>query len=64
MRTAVPFHIAALKGDTALGAMLVNAGANKDAKDNLGSTPLDWATKDSEVYKILQRHGAHLGSEL
>jgi len=33
-------HISAQLGHTVTGELLVNAGANKDAKDNLGSTPL------------------------
>lgn len=38
-----PLHYAAAKGDTAIIEMLLEAGANVDARDSAGRTPLMWA---------------------
>jgi len=54
-------HIAAQLSDTAIGEILVNAGANKDAKDNNGWVPLHLATLYDKVAacELLLKAGAN-----
>ena len=60
-----PLHVAALHGDTVLIRVLVEAGANPDARDTGGETPLHRAViqrRDSTVIAALLAAGADVGA--
>ena len=41
----------------------LDAGADVNAKDNYGATPLDWAI-DDEIADLIRNHGGKTGEEL
>jgi ankyrin repeat protein len=60
-----PLHIAARRGRCKAAELLVAGGANVNAMDNIGHTPLFYAKekftpgeKDTKVIELLQKHGA------
>jgi len=66
-----PLHVAAMGGHTEVAELLIAKGADVNVKeDNLGSTPLDWATHPSnpnastELADLLRKHGGKMGEEL
>jgi len=40
------------------------AGADVNAKDNDGNTPLDWAEDHPKTADLLRKHGGKTGEEL
>jgi ankyrin repeat protein len=59
-------HIAAERGDIEAVKQHLAAGADVNAKDDKGRTPLDLATqrKKTETADILRKHGGKTGAEL
>jgi ankyrin repeat protein len=55
-----PLHYAALYGNAASMKILLDAGADPDAVDNRGATPLVYAAYSFEKTKLLVDHGAHV----
>ena len=53
---------AAKHGHNEIAELLIENGANVNAKDEEGETPLDWA--DGEIADLLRKHGAKTGEEL
>jgi ankyrin repeat protein len=58
-----PLHEAARNGDRDTMKLLLDRGANVNAKDEAGDTPLDCA-EDSEKKDLLRKHGAKKGQDL
>jgi ankyrin repeat protein len=56
-----PLHAAMSRDHCSTAAILIDAGANLDAMDSDGQTPLHYAAKDGN-YKCLMVRGARLGS--
>ena len=48
-------HRAAVLGLKEIAALLINEGADVNARDRNGETPLDWA--DEEIVDLLRRYG-------
>ena len=61
-----PLHIAADKGHKEIAELLIAAGADVNAKDKGGESPLDWAIEDNqtETADLLRKHGGKTGAEL
>ena len=57
-----PLHNATVLGHKEIGELLIAAGADVNAKDEAGGTPLDWA--DGELSDLLRKHGGKTGAEL
>ena len=59
-------HIAALNGFEEFNGMLIAKGANVNAKDQFGKTPLDSSSisNQSKTAKFLRKHGGKTGEEL
>ena len=55
---STPLMYAALYGDAALVAGLLASGADANARNHDGLTPLMWAIEDLEKVTLLLRHGA------
>jgi len=57
-------HIAAKTGDTETVRLLIAQGANVNAKDSLGWTPLHWATMNDhvETARLLIEKGANVNA--
>jgi ankyrin repeat protein len=53
---------AAALGRKEIAGLLITKGADVNAKDKVGDTPLDWA--DGETANILRKHGGKTGDEL
>ena len=64
--SAGPIHDAAKTGDLAGVQAELDKGADVDAKDRIGSTPLDYAVikKQPEIADLLRKHGGKTGEEL
>ena len=67
--TSAPLAIsisAALFGHKEIAELLIAKGANVNAKNNIGKTPLDWAInfKRTEIADLLRKHGGKTGEEL
>jgi len=58
---AGPIHTAAKNGDLARVQKELDGGADVNAKDDWGLTPLDWA--DGETADLLREHGGKSGAE-
>ena len=63
---AISIHIAAMQGNLEAVKQHIAAGADVNAKDVNGYTPLDWAifNKDTETADLLRKHGGKTGKEL
>jgi cytohesin len=61
-----PLHNAAWKGHNEIAKLLIVKGADVNAKDVEGQTPLDWAEeeKHKEIASLLRKHGGKTGEEL
>ena len=57
---ATPLMAAALYGDAALVAALLDAGADPNVADDAGATPLMWAADDLAKTRLLVEHGANV----
>ena len=59
-------HIAALNGFEEYTAILIAKGANVNAKDQFGKTPLDSSSisNQSKTAKFLRKHDGKTGEEL
>ncbi len=55
-----PLHYAALYGNAASMKVLLEGGADANAVDNRGATPLIYAAYNLEKTKLLVEHGAHV----
>ncbi len=53
-----PLHIAARRGRLKAVEILIAAGAEVNARDKKGKTPLSEAPVNSEIFNLLRRHGA------
>ena len=62
----ISIHIAAMQGNLEAVKQHIAAGADVNAKDVTGYTPLDWAifNKDTETTNLLRKHGGKTGEEL
>ena len=58
-----PLHLASIK-ETA--ELLIAKGADVNAKDGYGNTPLDWALKykHPKIADLLRKHGGKTSEEL
>ena len=54
-------HIAAMQGNLEAVKQHIAAGADVNAKDRAGKTPLDWA--EGETADLLRKHGGKTGEE-
>ena len=61
-----PLHEAAKAGRTEVAELLIAEGANVNAKNKNGDTPLDWAiiNDETETADLLRKHGGKTGEEL
>ena len=50
-----PLHIAAREGHIDIAELLINKGADINAKNNYGKTPFDCA-KNEEIRQLLKEH--------
>ena len=62
----ISIHIAGMQGNLEAVKQHIAAGADVNAKDVNGYTPLDWAifNKDTETADLLRKHGGKTGEEL
>ena len=44
--------------------LLIAKGADVNAKDNAGTTTLDWVKNKPEIADLLRKHGGKTGEEL
>ena len=63
----IPLHQAVDQGHAGVAQMLINAGANLNARiSGVGYTPLDWAYHRQwpELVERIRKHGGKTGEEL
>ncbi len=58
------FEFAAYGGHKEIVELLITAGADVNAKDEDGDTPLDNAKYKPETADLLRKHGGKTGAEL
>ena len=60
----VPLHTAARYGHKEIAELLIAKGAEVNAKDDEGETPLDlaWLTRQTETADLLRKHGGKYGT--
>jgi ankyrin repeat protein len=63
---AGPIHDAAKRGDLARVELFIANGADVNAKDGIGKTPLDRAIRndETETADLLRKHGGKTSEEL
>ena len=59
-----PLQHAAYWGHKEIAELLIAKGADVNAKDNTGTTTLDWAKYKPEIADLLRKHGGKTGEEL
>ena len=63
-----PLHYAAYSSQKEVAELLIDKGADVNAKDKNGKTPLDWAVdspySDEETADLLRKHGGKTRREL
>ena len=63
-----PLHYAAYSSQKEVAELLIDKGADVNAKDKNGKTPLDWAVdspySDEETADLLRKHGGKTKREL
>ena len=57
-------HEAAWNGHKEVAELLIAKGADVNAKDWRGRTPLDFAKRQPEIADLLRKHGGKTGDEL
>jgi ankyrin repeat protein len=50
-------------GQTEIAELLITNGADVNARDNVGKTPIDWAIEydETEIADLLRKHGGKRG---
>ena len=59
---STPLHVAAQEGHNQVIELLIDNGANVNAKRSDGATPLDWAEDEPKIADLLREHGGKHGS--
>jgi len=63
-----PLHYVAVGGHNEIIELLISSGADVNAKDNYGETPLDVAVQflksKPEIVDLLRKHGGKTAEEL
>jgi len=57
-------HLAARYDFKEISELLIDKGADLNAKDKTGHTPLNWAERHPEASDLLRKHGGKTGEEL
>ena len=57
-------HLAARYDFKEISDLLIDKGADLNAKDKTGHTPLNWAERRPEASDLLRKHGGKTGEEL
>ena len=57
-------HAAVFKGHKEIAELLIAKGADLNAKDNDGETPVDYAIRKEELADLLRKHGGKTAEEL
>ena len=58
-----PLHFATFGSHKEVVELLIAKGADVNAKDDVGDTPVDWAD-NKELADLLREHGGKTGEEL
>ena len=59
-----PLHYAAIQGHKEVAELLIDKGADVNAKNIIGITPLDAARRHPKIADLLRKHGGETGAEL
>jgi ankyrin repeat protein len=59
-------YMAAVEGRGEIIVLLLSKGADVNARDNSGSTPLDWAREENQdqIANLIRQYGGKTGAEL